>query len=280
MMRPVVLVVFAFLVSVSFHCRAEESTGLMMRGGRLVTEDTLSVLELENAKTPSPGKSFLLSAAVPGAGQLYQGRKIGWVFLAMDAAIWTGYFMTHSEGKSLEDDYRGFADEHYVLSNPNAGNDGERGWLQWWSFFRQADSEYAFADSIYWQDIEYDSRNSKSSYYQEIDVSDTYIYGWDDWADSEFSNEEYWWWDNEGHLQFTNESEHREKYRKLRGDADSYKKWAGRFLGGALLLRAASAIEALRTARTTGDQQPSSFGLRVDWLRPEPTLVLSWTRMM
>jgi hypothetical protein len=256
-----------------------DATLLLVRGGRLVTEDSIAVRESNAVRGPSPGKSFLLSALVPGAGQLYQGRRIGWAFVALDAALWSGYFATHSKGNDLESEYRAYADEHYVLTNPDFTNERERGWLEWWSFFRAADQTYAWADSIYWEDISYDREYAPSSYYQEIDVSDVYIYGWADWADSVYNNDHDWRFDNEGHLEFTYSSAIRDEYRSMRDNADGYRKWAGWCIGGALLLRAATAIEALRSARSYEPPIESSGGrVRVDveWHRREPTLVLCW----
>lgn len=248
-----------------------------------MTEDSITVRESRAAQGPSPGKSFLLSALVPGAGQLYQGRKIGWALVVADAALWSGYFASRSKGNDLEDDYRAYADGHYVLTNPDFTNEKERGWLEWWSFFRAVDPAYVWADSIYWEDISYDREYVSSSYYQEIDVSDVYIYGWSDWADSTYNNDHDWRFDNEGHLQFTYNSEYRDEYRHMRDEADRYRKWSGWCIGGALLLRAVSAIEALRSARSYEPPVENSVGcvrFDVEWHRSDPALVLCWTKAL
>jgi hypothetical protein len=271
-----------FVAICALPCAGHDDTTLfLLRGGRLVMEDSIAVATTHVDEGPSPGKSFLLSALVPGAGQLYQGRKVGWALMAVDAALWAGYIATHAKGNDLVSEYRAFADENYVLTNPDYANEGERGWLEWWGFFRAADPNYAWVDSIYWEDIQYDREYAPSSYYQEIDVSDVYIYGWRDWAGDEYANDDFWRFTNEGSLEFTYTSVMRDEYRRKRDDADGYKEWASWCLGGSLLLRAASAIEALRAARryqpATND---SEHGLRfeVEWRRRDPVLVLCWTR--
>ena len=264
-------------------CESHDTTLFLMRGGRLVTEDSITVSKAPAIQQPSPGKSFLLSALIPGAGQLYQGRKVGWAMVLADAVLWSGYFSSRSKGNELQDEYQAYADAHYVLTNPDFTNEKERGWLEWWSFFRAVDPTYAWADSIYWEDINYDREYAPSSYYQEIDVSDVYIYGWTDWAGNEYNNDEYWRFTNDGHVEFTYRSAMRDEYRRMRDEADGYKKWAGWCIGGALLLRAVSAIEALRSARRLQPTWNSSEGrvrLGVEWHRSDPALVLCSTRSL
>ena len=64
--------------------------------------------------TKSPGKAFLLSLAVPGAGEFYNEQKFkAGIFLAVDAALWTGYFIYHKKGADKEKEYKAYADVHY-----------------------------------------------------------------------------------------------------------------------------------------------------------------------
>lgn len=62
-----------------------------------------------------PGRAMLLSAVIPGTGQLYAGAKIrGAVFLALEAAGWTAFAMYQTKGKDKEDEYEKFADDHWI----------------------------------------------------------------------------------------------------------------------------------------------------------------------
>ena len=51
----------------------------------------------------------LLSAAVPGAGQLLRGQKRGWAYLAVEALSWTVYADRRSEGARFRTRYRDLA---------------------------------------------------------------------------------------------------------------------------------------------------------------------------
>jgi hypothetical protein len=61
----------------------------------------------------SPPAAFLYSLAVPGAGQLVQGEKRGFIYLAAEAAFWTGFFVLNGEGLDKRDAYEDFADEYW-----------------------------------------------------------------------------------------------------------------------------------------------------------------------
>ena len=56
---------------------------------------------------------LFFSLAVPGAGQLAQGQKRGFVYLAAEAAFWTGFFILNGDGLSKRDAYEAFADERW-----------------------------------------------------------------------------------------------------------------------------------------------------------------------
>jgi len=258
---------------------ADEDLGLLLRGFDVPVSN--GAAESSGERTPSPGISFLLSALVPGAGQIYQGRSVGWAFVAADAAVWGGFAALRADGRDLEGAYRAFADEHFDLTNPDFANDAERGWYEWWDFFRTIEPTFIYADTLYWHDIREARESDRVRYYQDIEASNAYILGWDDWAPDEFGNEEYWWQDAEGlHVAYV--SPRRDEYRRMRAKADSRLKWASRLVGVALVARVATAVEALHAARAeraqSGDAARESRGLSlaVDWARPDPALVVAW----
>ena len=60
---------------------------------------------------PSPGKAFMLSALLPGSGELYAGsRKRAAIFGGIEAASLGLYFAWNGKGNDLEDDFRARAD--------------------------------------------------------------------------------------------------------------------------------------------------------------------------
>ncbi len=60
-----------------------------------------------------PARMFLFSLAVPGSGQLVQGQKRWFVYLAAEAAFWTGFFILNGDGLDKRDAYEDFADERW-----------------------------------------------------------------------------------------------------------------------------------------------------------------------
>lgn len=66
----------------------------------------------------SPAKAFLLSAVIPGAGELYTGH---WAraaaFMGMEALFWSMHFVKKGEGYDLEDEYKADADEQWDLDS-------------------------------------------------------------------------------------------------------------------------------------------------------------------
>jgi hypothetical protein len=62
---------------------------------------------------PSKAKSFFLSLAVPGLGELYSGsRSMAVVFIGTEASLWAGYFSCRTYGDWKKQDYRLFAAAH------------------------------------------------------------------------------------------------------------------------------------------------------------------------
>lgn len=64
----------------------------------------------------SPGRAFLLSAILPGAGEFYAGAK--WralAFASVEVFSWIMYFNKKNRGEDLEKEYIAYADNHWTL---------------------------------------------------------------------------------------------------------------------------------------------------------------------
>ncbi len=62
----------------------------------------------------SPGLAFLLSAAVPGAGEFYAGAKYrAAAFFSVEIISWIVYFNRKDAGAKLETKYKKWADSHW-----------------------------------------------------------------------------------------------------------------------------------------------------------------------
>ena len=61
-----------------------------------------------------PGISFLTSAIIPGAGQLYNGsKKRAVAFFTVEVGLWLGYASQQAKGNDKEDEYKALADQYW-----------------------------------------------------------------------------------------------------------------------------------------------------------------------
>jgi hypothetical protein len=180
-----------------------------------------------------PGVAFLLSALVPGAGQLYNGNRRGYLFLGIEAASWFGRISYLDAADKKEEDYRAFADRHwsYPRFSDTAGEDG----CLW----------TAEADSF----IQAAREGDPAEYYEEIASEDTYRCGWDDFS-------EHYDPANPDRL-----SPRRAEYREQREKATQLKDRASLTVAALVLNRIVSAVDAFRVARS---RQREASGLRLE----------------
>jgi hypothetical protein len=61
----------------------------------------------------NPVLAGLLSAAVPGAGQLYNGSQLGYLFVGVEAAAWVAHFSMHDTGMDIQGQFKKYADQHW-----------------------------------------------------------------------------------------------------------------------------------------------------------------------
>lgn len=68
----------------------------------------------KNPEDLNPGKALLLSAILPGAGELYAGNRLkAAIFFGIEVAAWTGVIYFYGQGKDKEDEFMDFADDHF-----------------------------------------------------------------------------------------------------------------------------------------------------------------------
>lgn len=131
-------------------------------------DDLGSSADIYEYDTKSPARAFLLSLAVPGAGEYYTGHKFkAGAFLAVDALLWTGYFIYHKKGSDKESEYKTFANGHY---DPIV-------FLQWWN---DLDS---LTQNAYSHRLPVDENGNpiyNHEYYENIGKYDQFQVGWED----------------------------------------------------------------------------------------------------
>jgi hypothetical protein len=119
---------------------------------------------LSPIRPKSPGKAFLLSAAVPGTGELYSKAKRGLLFTAAEVAFWTAYVLLHGQGEDLKEDYLEYCDEHIVFEEDSPASSTENWTLEDYEHATQSDNwHYVYTESngkplervgkFYWADL-------------------------------------------------------------------------------------------------------------------------------
>src|SRR5689334_1722915 len=77
-------------------------------------EPEYKVVDIEGWK--NPGQASLMSAVVPGTGQLYAGSNRGYIFLGVEAVAMMAFIKYNNDSKDKRDTYYGY------VGDPNAAN--------------------------------------------------------------------------------------------------------------------------------------------------------------
>ena len=96
-------------------------------------DSTYRVLDVPGYK--SEGWAMMMSAAVPGTGQLYVGESSGWLFLLAEAAGWAGHYLVRDRAQSLSRDAANYVGDPTDSSST-------------WSFARYAETTGAQATQM------------------------------------------------------------------------------------------------------------------------------------
>ncbi len=185
----------------------------------------------------SPGLAFVLSAVLPGAGQLYLGERRAYVYLGADAAAWFARSSYRGAARTQERSFRSFAQRHWSIAT-----------------FSSRDHEtWSAADSVRIAEL---LASGSSQFYDEIGRKDAYRGGWDDFGTLQ---------QNRGKFQ---------DMRSRKSDLDSNARIA---MVGLVLNRLVSSMDALRSARgRTGDPPRVRLegGIEGEWSSPQAVVRL------
>lgn len=145
----------------------------------------------------SPGLAFLLSAVLPGAGELYAGAK--WralAFASVEVFSWVMYFNKKNKGEDLENKYIAFADNHWTLYGlwlnnsmgyTMTGLDGSHSiYLEYNGEMYEGKPSYLDSVLVGWES--YISSGDMQpvrtrDYYENIGKYDQFAGGWDDFTE-------------------------------------------------------------------------------------------------
>lgn len=79
------------------------------------------------AEPKSPTKAFILSALVPGMGELYCGANRGYAFLGVEAASWITFASFRMSANDKEEEFYGYADDNFSIAAFEQGCVGQPG---------------------------------------------------------------------------------------------------------------------------------------------------------
>jgi hypothetical protein len=238
--------------------------GLLV-GGLQAQGDRDQPIEAGGAPPPAGEKSavraMLLSAILPGLGEVYAAGTRGYVTGSMMAAtdvfsFWQ-YLSNNDKGDTRKQEYRSFAGVHYSRTRLNAyalntiavysGSDAL-------GFCRPGPTQDDVKCTQQIDDSFPLSIQDDNDFYQQIDVEDRYIFGWDDWTTEGLENPETRWtgWnpgdpvpdvflrDEAGRPRSLN----RATYRGMRQDADDFFSKADKFAWVMVIGRMVSIVDS------------------------------------
>jgi len=179
-----------------------------------------------------PPKMMLLSLAVPGAGQIVQGEKRGYIYLLLEAAMWGGFYYLDKQGLEERDDYEDFVIENWNLA-------------AYQDFFEEncLDNPQDYANGC--RPL---APEGSQEFYEDVGKYDVY------WP----------WWSGDGSPNDITAEDMavRNEYWGMRKDSNSHLREARYFIMAALLNHVVSALDSFFIARPpVGAEPPADLGL-------------------
>jgi len=239
-------------------------------GGWNLDDSAIVSSETKQNKTPghkSPGKSFLLSLAVPGLGQYYYGSKVkAAAFLGVEATAWIFNVSWHNRGQELTSEFEQFNRDHWIL-------DHYEDYLE--DAYGVRDDEL-IPDSISAPEASHNLPGTlNQQYYEMTGKYDQFSWGWDDATLNGLMHTDF---DTSASLTFnrvidsltTPYSARRFTYEIMRDNANKKLDNADKMLMVALANHAIAAVEAFISTRSKNGQvqKPGEFS---NW-KIKPTL--------
>lgn len=174
-----------------------------------------------------PGLAFLMSATIPGAGQLAEGRTRAFVYLGLEAIAWISHFAWTDAGNKKEGEYEAFARRHWDFDQWRslAYGDVDTCLTALPPTVDPAEAEATLLEFIETGDFQH--------YYEDVGKLDTYRAGWNDFDCDRVDDL----------------SPLRREYRSMRVESNDFLEKARFAMTVAFLNRVISAVDAFRTAR-------------------------------
>ena len=125
-------------------------------------------------------KPMLLSAVLPGLGEVTMGYKRGYGMMALDIASWFGVKHYHDEGGAKRQEYIDFANEHWSEDRlSDAFGDNSFDYVGTFYYGDTMENPADYQSLSLWVSQEDDFRE----YYENLGKWDQFVFGWDDFTD-------------------------------------------------------------------------------------------------
>ncbi len=191
----------------------------------------------------------LMSAILPGAGEVAIGYKRGYLMAAADIFAWTRVAKYHNDGGDLREQYIAFANEHYsdellVAAYISGGSPID-------DFYRADEGDEYFPDIDPVNAIEelgnlplYVTKDVDfREYYENLGKWDQFIFGWDDYQNTRIEYPDEFTGERNIDLLNPRVSLNREAYRVMRQESNDAYKTRDRWLYMNIGLRVVSVLQ-------------------------------------
>jgi hypothetical protein len=250
---------FAALAAACGNCGTGDDFHVMVRssiGGISSDEGPGSPLDLDSPATmgrKSVARAMLLSAVLPGLGQIYAGGRRGYVVGGTMAAVdvmsaWM-YFDNNRKGDDRKTEYQDFARDHYSRNRFEKYVRDTVVALSPSDVFESCTDPYD--SSACWTAIHNVfplSDRHDAAYYEQIGDEYRYVFGWDDWYPERTPSHADVWidWDPYSALPdgVPATSANREIYKDMKAGADDFYGKADRYAWVMVIGRVVSMIDA------------------------------------
>jgi hypothetical protein len=252
---------FAALAAASGDCGTGDDFDLMVRSsiGQITSDERPTApVDMGGSVTvgrKSVARAMLLSAVLPGLGQMYAGGRrgyaVGGTMAAVDVLSAWLYFDNNRKGDDRKSSYQVFARDHYsrdrfvkyvrdtiVAVSPDP-------------IFEPCTDPGSYDSSACWVSIHnvfpLSDRND-AAYYEQIGDEYRFVFGWDDWYSDRTPSHADAWIDWDPYTAFPTgiptTSANREKYRGMKAEADDFYGRADRYAWVMVVGRVVSMIDA------------------------------------
>lgn len=219
--------------------------------GSMDAAATLRAGKTDPASRVTPALAFLMSAVLPGSGQLVEGRNRAFAYLGAEAFAWIAHFSWKDASQKKEMESESFADRHWNYDDwkRNANDCPEA--------IPVGLNEAELQETILGQ-----RESNSDAYYASLSKQEGYRGGWDDFACADPNAV----------------TSNRRQFSGMRQDSNDFLAKARLATTFVFLNRIVSAVDAYRTARgaklALNPQTDLEFDLKGSVARPRAALRL------